>query len=191
MIIQWDPPKTLIQKKFIDLGVTKVCPEDYIVKFGSTLKTYDELPDFVKEIQAPANLRLASQVRANVSRLEGDLDALGLIDLDKEGLSEYRIFLGKSSNTTSFAPYSGLDFPTNDINELMFEQVLSVVQPQNKNTLTLNEARVIIAMMNEKQGKKYNDAQAEIFLSELCPNREEWVDLNAFKIALFKDLFYK
>jgi hypothetical protein len=58
------------------------------------LVEWRSLPDFVKEIRPPPGLTLASDMRVDGRPLlEGDIDALDLIDLDKEGLSEYRSYL--------------------------------------------------------------------------------------------------
>ena len=61
LIIHWESPKVLVKKKTLDLGVINVNPDEYIAKYGNTLKRFDELPDFAKEIKPPENMRLASQ----------------------------------------------------------------------------------------------------------------------------------
>jgi hypothetical protein len=63
-----------------------------VQRYGNTLKTVKELPDFVLEILPPDDLTpLAADVSdENVHELEGDLQALRLVDLDAEGLSEYK-----------------------------------------------------------------------------------------------------
>ena len=205
LIIQWDMPSVVVKKQFIDLGVIRVSPEEYIARYGSSLKTYAELPDFVKEIRPAENLPLASQVTTRtVTQLEGDLDALSLIDLDREGLSEYKRYV----KTSQGAVYSKT-FPTNWISgasssgfkpttqtrqqkttsssfDSMFDQALLTIQPQSRDRLSMNEARVILALMNEKQGKRYNEIEVERFLSEINPNKEEWVDSSLLKSSLYR-----
>lgn len=66
-------------------------PAEYVARYGTTLKTARELPPFVLEIKPPAGVVLAADYQYNsVYELEGDVQALRLVDLDREGLSEYR-----------------------------------------------------------------------------------------------------
>ncbi len=198
LIIQWEAPKVLIRKQYIDLGVSIVNPEEYIARFGSSLLPYEQLPDFVKEIRAPENLRLASQVQLKtVAQLEGDIDALSLIDLDKEGLSEYKSYLKTTSDlyTRSYPsawPYATqttfekVQNPATSSFDSMFEQALSTIQPLNRDNLSINEARVIMALMFQKLNKKYNETEAERILTELNPNKTDFINLRQFKSAILK-----
>ena len=65
--------------------------ESYVQRYGSQIKQSHELPSFVSEIKAPEGLQLAADFKFNgVYELEGDIQALKLVDLDRENLSEYR-----------------------------------------------------------------------------------------------------
>jgi hypothetical protein len=78
------------------LGVTNADPEEYRKLYAKDLVSSQELPLFLNRIQPPAGITLASNWRLPkdyVHELEGDVHALNLIDLDKEGLSEYRDYL--------------------------------------------------------------------------------------------------
>jgi hypothetical protein len=78
------------------LGVTNVDPEEYKKLYANDLVSSQELPLFINKIQPPAGITLASNWRVPKDytyELEGDVHALNLIDLDKEGLSEYRDYL--------------------------------------------------------------------------------------------------
>ena len=92
IIVQWNQPKVEIKKKFKDLGTVRANPIEYVQRFGSTLKISDELPQFVKDIRPPENLVLAANEpnKSNVFELEGDIFALNLVDLEREGLLEYK-----------------------------------------------------------------------------------------------------
>lgn len=92
IIVQWSQPKVKIKKEFKDLGTVRANPIEYVQRFGSTLKKSDELPQFVKDIRPPDNLVLAANElnKSNVFELEGDIFALNLIDLKREGLLEYK-----------------------------------------------------------------------------------------------------
>ena len=73
------------------MGVSKADPDEYIQLYGNTLTAPNELPQYVLDIELPNDLSLAAEKPAkHVYELEGDLEALKLIDLEKEGLGEYR-----------------------------------------------------------------------------------------------------
>lgn len=101
VIIQWEAPQVTIKKEFKDLGVIRANPAEYVARYGATLKTARELPPFVLEIKPPAGVVLASEQQSNnVYELEGDVQALRLVDLDREGLGEYKQFVSRL-NTSS------------------------------------------------------------------------------------------
>ena len=198
LIIQWEPSKAVIKKQVIDLGVIKADPQDYLNKYGSSLKTYEELPDFVRDMKPPEKLHLACEQNYRTSQvLVGDLEALRLVDLEREGLSEYKNFLNNPSLLNPSNPnpviyewdttYEGFQPSLSD--ETMFEQILATVQPKNQQRLTLNEARVVMILVNEKKGRRYNEVESEKFLENMCPNKEDWIDVVQFKRALFKNFF--
>lgn len=59
------------------------------------MKPSKDLPQFVLDIKTPEGLVLAAEQSNNCSvhELEGDLDALKLVDLEREGLGEYKSYL--------------------------------------------------------------------------------------------------
>lgn len=76
------------------LGVVDQNPDEYKKLYANELFDANELPVFINKISAPHGLPLAHNVpRKDFFDLEGDLQAFKYIDLDKEGLSEYRDFL--------------------------------------------------------------------------------------------------
>lgn len=119
VIVQWEAPQVTIKKDFKYLGVIRANPVEYVQRYGPTLKTTKELPDFVLEIKPPQGIVLAADYQYNVHELEGEVQALGLVDLDREGLSEYKDQLRKlginyggnnvSNNVDSFPNSSRLD----------------------------------------------------------------------------------
>ena len=90
-IVQWEAPQINVRKEYKYLGTVRANPIDYVRLYHGSLKTANLLPDFVLNLKHPEGVVLAAehQPRAN-HELEGDLHALNLIDLDKEGLSAYR-----------------------------------------------------------------------------------------------------
>lgn len=63
------------------MGVIKADPQEYYNKYKSSLKHSSELPDFVKDIKPPEGIQLAADYSPITYELEGDIEALKLIDL--------------------------------------------------------------------------------------------------------------
>ena len=108
--MQWDAPKVILKKEVKYLGVISADPEKYIEKFGSKLIKANEIPEYLREIPRPENLASPNE-RSNtfLPELEGDLGALNLIDLEKEGLGDYREYLeriGVLTNIRTPMPYA-------------------------------------------------------------------------------------
>ena len=96
IIIQWEPPTVVVKREFKYLGIIKANPCEYVKKYGSSLKLAKDLPEVINEIRTPEGLVLAADKEENkLHELEGDLDALKLVDLDKEGLGSYKDYLVK------------------------------------------------------------------------------------------------
>jgi hypothetical protein len=102
IIIQWEAPSVTVKKEFKDLGIVRANPVEYIQRYGTSLKRSIELPTFVKEIKPPEGLILAADSSSPLMyELEGDLHALSLVDLEREGLIEYKGFLKQIGFTDS------------------------------------------------------------------------------------------
>lgn len=91
IIIQWESPQVNIKKEYKYLGVIKANPIEYINRYGDSLTRSSQLPHFVREIKNPRGLVLAADEEPkSAHELYGDVHALSLVDLEREGLSEYR-----------------------------------------------------------------------------------------------------
>lgn len=107
LIVQWESPSYRVEREIHQEGVVRADPAEYLAKYGSSLTSFKEMPDFVKNIE-PAFGQLAATSTTTTTlasrELEGDISALALVDLDKEGLSQYKAFVQtvlKSTTTTS------------------------------------------------------------------------------------------
>jgi len=109
VIVQWEAPRVNIRKEIKYLGVIRANPAEYVTRYGATLKQATELPEFVTDIRTPDGLVLAANYRYNsLHELEGDLQALRLVDLEREGLAEYRSYLQRLG--ISFDASAGASF---------------------------------------------------------------------------------
>ena len=110
VIIQWEAPSIEIRKEFKDLGIVRANPVEYVQRFGASLKQAFELPEFVKEIRPPPGVVLASEWQPSLYDLEGDVQALSLIDLDREGLAEYRHIARQMESLGGKGPEYGFSY---------------------------------------------------------------------------------
>ena len=105
VIVQWEAPEVRVTKVIRYLSPTRADPADYVAKYGESMFESHELPAVVNEFETPEGLRLAAESQPATSyELEGDIEALKLIDLEKEGLEEYRDFLNRFSQAAAALP---------------------------------------------------------------------------------------
>ncbi len=93
VVVQWEEPRVNIRQEVKYLGVIRANPAEYVQRYGSDLKVHSAFPKFVQDIATPSEVgQLAWNYRSTggVWELEGDLQGFSLINLDTEGLSEYR-----------------------------------------------------------------------------------------------------
>ena len=149
-------------------------------RFGTSLKHANELPDFVKEIKPPNDLMLACDWEPSLNDLEGDIQALSLIDLDKEGLSDYKNIVKQLGKVSAYYP------PVMNINTQKLDKSSILKEIFNANAdslLSIDDARKILYQINEKLGKSYSN-QDEDFLRNLDKNQENKINMEEFKQAL-------
>lgn len=91
VIVQWDSADVCVSKDVEHLGVVNVDPCEYSQRYSSVLKSVNEFPEELKSLPTHQGVELAANQKASPAHeLEGDLDALKLVDLDAEGLGMYK-----------------------------------------------------------------------------------------------------
>lgn len=91
VLIEWESPDVQIKKEFKFLGIEHTDPVAYVAKFGLNLAEPEQLPEEVNEFKTPDGEILAANSNSDqVPILTGDIQALSLFDLDKEGLGLYK-----------------------------------------------------------------------------------------------------
>jgi len=108
VVIQWDAPEVEIRREFKNLGVVEANPQEYISKYGSSLVRADALPEIAVKVSQQPGVQLAANTRVEQQVvLEGDVQALKLIDLEANGLGHLRSRIGASAaQSSSAADYS-------------------------------------------------------------------------------------
>jgi hypothetical protein len=89
------PDEILIRPKIVHLGVVETNPDDYMKQFGNSVIESSSLPQYILDIKPPEGITLAADnpTQTRAYELEGDVDALKLIDsdvLEREGLGDYK-----------------------------------------------------------------------------------------------------
>ena len=78
-----------VRKEVKNLGIVVTDPRDYVSRYGPTLISSDQLPDMAIKFGNINGLQLAANYKASsIPLLEGDVDALRLIDLDCVGFGQ-------------------------------------------------------------------------------------------------------
>ncbi len=94
VVVQWEAPEAVVKKKYKFLGETRADPAAYVKKYGRKLVKSSALPELVTELPTEEGYTLAAQfTNDDLYELEGDVQALKLVDLDAEGLADYRSFV--------------------------------------------------------------------------------------------------
>ena len=102
LIIEWDLPKIIVKQTVNWLGVEKQDPEEYRSKYSGSLIKSEDLPNFVKDLDRESGYNKYVNESSNSPEIEGDLEALKYIDLDAEGLSDYKEYLIRKKSTLKY-----------------------------------------------------------------------------------------
>jgi hypothetical protein len=172
LVIEWEAPQVLIKKEFRDLGIVKVNPLEYYEKYNGELKPSSELPALAQTIQPPAGYTYAAEAPEPPVKLEGDIEALKLIDLEANGLSEYRYLL--ETNAISRSPNNG-NTPLAD--------VFATIDINHDGKISITDAEGLLVMLNNSLGRKYSNEDVKTFFSALDSNNDGYVDYEDFKNA--------
>ena len=149
VIIQWEPPKVKIEKVYKDLGVVRANPAEYVAKYGDVLKPADQLPSFVKSIKSDSGIKLAAENEPSTQHeLVGDIHALRLIDLEREGLDQYKHYL---------YPWYGYSSYYNCLTESERTKLLSglftTIDKKITGRISVSEGEQILIKLNSSLGK--------------------------------------
>ena len=100
-IFNYNSSNLSAKKELNYLGIIDVNPDEYTQKYGAELKQSTDLPKYILDIKTPDNLKLAAEItEPDIHELEGDVNALKLVDLDREELGIYRQFLQRIGITS-------------------------------------------------------------------------------------------
>ncbi len=169
------------------MGIVRANPAEYVQKYGSSLKTTEELPQFVLDIKNPDGLTLAATHRYNpLHELEGDVEALKLVDLDREGLSEYKPYLQRLFNKQPESATSSSSNIFSSSLESAIENIFSSIDVNNTGSIEISEASRVVLKLNNRMGRNYGEKEVVEFFNSLDKDGSKLLSLEEFKKALFK-----
>ena len=165
VIIEWELPKVYVKKRYKYCGVTKMDPDAYSNMHKELIERKD-LPDFAQDVDIPDAKDPTVGFNDNPMELEGDVDALDLIDLDKEGLSEYKNYASKHKTKLSEIEVLEENLE-NEINRAV-HNIFLLIDPNNDGKIDITKASKILAKINKKlgmfAGKKFSKRFCETLL---------------------------
>lgn len=152
------------------MGVIKANPIEYAERYRDTLKTADQLPRIVTNIQNPEGIVLAADQPPSkmLPELEGEIEALKLIDLEAQGLGEYKSVVYKTEKPE--CPESKLtdtDITSPPINSNPSENhdYPAVVSETNNTTIIVNSSPIAPAIDTSKLATPVSEPITQIALN--------------------------
>jgi len=193
IIVQWEAPQVTIKKEFKDLGVIRANPVEYVQRYGAELKASADLPAFVREIRPANGIILAAESKVSaIYELEGDVQALSLVDLNANGLSEYAYLLsgggGASASfgsSVSVSASSG-SFATGGSIDSVLAEIFAMIDRNSSGKISSSEAQKVLLVLNSRLGRNYGDNEARAFIEALDTNRNGSVDFSEFRTAILR-----
>lgn len=196
VIVQWEAPQVQIKKEIKYLGVIKANPAEYVQRYGSSLKHSRDLPQFVLDIQTPNELVLAADYKYNtVLELEGQLEAFKYVNLDREGLTEYKAQLdrlgisyeGSTDISRSSLDVTAATVAVNNSRNIPVEQIFKLIDKDNTGYISVEEAGRILLRVNSRLGRSYGEDNINELFKILDKNGDGRLNLQEFS-AIFNTL---
>ncbi len=177
-------------------------PHEYVQRYGVDLKAYEDLPDFVKNIQTPTDVgSLASEQTYNqVHELEGDLEALKLVDLEKEGLEMYKSQIYglttkeiktqfdrfiPSKTPVVYSEVTSQQSSTSGVSSTrkLITQIFEHLDKDGNGFMSREEAASIFLRINSRLGRSYGQMEVDRFFARLDKNGNGQIEVVEFREA--------
>jgi hypothetical protein len=183
VIVQWESPRVNVRKEVKYLGVIRANPAEYVQRYGASLKVHTALPQFVLDIKTPADVgTLAADYRyRSVLELEGQLEGFQYVNLDTEGLSEYRAQL-LAMGIRDLGASGSASSSSSSLSQAA-SQVFDLIDKDRSGAVTLDEAESIVLKLNSQLNRSYGEAEVRAFFSAVSTdgaNVTKTQFLNAF-----------
>jgi len=176
VIVQWEAPSVNVRKEVKYLGVIKANPAEYVQRYGAELKVHTALPQFVLDIKTPSEVGQLAAENSNSAKglyeLEGQLEGFQFVNLDTEGLAEYREQLlakgirdlGAGSSSASASASSGVAAAAG--------QVFDMIDTDRSGEISIDEAMSIVLRLNSQLKRSYGETEVKAFFKALSGGSE-------------------
>lgn len=201
VIVQWTAPEIRIEKEYKYLGIIRANPVEYVQRYGPSLKSSFDLPQYVLDAKNPDGIVLAAESSlGHVYELEGDVEELKKINqidgdlLDREGLSEYKSYLNELNDDNSINnTISSTNYDISSVSkssliksiESELEKIFKIIDVKNTGNIFVNEAIRIILRLLSRLGIEKNINKVMDYFKSLARNPENTISFEQFKRAFF------
>lgn len=173
LIINWNSPRATVSRDYQLLGTQSCDPNGFCLKYGNTLLSSSQMLNVLRENKITLTRGLEPSVSL-IPKLEGDLEALLLIDLDRFGLSEYKsqlTMLSSSSTTYEASSQSMLESSnTWSSSNTIYDEVFRLAIVDEFGMITSNEALRLIGLIQERTGKESDVSRNNQFVEGISIN---------------------
>lgn len=165
------------------------------------LKPSKDLPKFVLDLSTPKGLVLAADHKPkDLHDLTGDIEALQFVDLEREGLGEYKSYLERlvgnqtsNSHSNSGNHQSSIHHKHSNSNshrnqsaaqsDSTIEEVFRIYANEEGN-IDIEDADKILFKLNSRLGRNYTEDDLQTFYDALDITDASQITLDEFKNAL-------
>jgi hypothetical protein len=117
-----------------------------VARYGGSIVPSSNLPSFVSEIKTPNGLVLAANYRPNhLHELYGDVHALSYVDLDREGLGEYKHYVQQQQQQQQLYQQPATPYAYENVSnyESQQQQPTTTLRPVSKQRVTIVDSPYI------------------------------------------------
>lgn len=173
LVIQWDAPEVEITREYKNLGTHLANPDEYVRRYGSELLRHEEFKQAAARIGAPDSVVVSdSHKELGLPELEGDLQALSLVDVTRTDLAAYAQYLSAA----------GIRF-----NASLFSTEASpfgfITSTDSSNLLSYQEASSIANNLAASSEKIVNDSDLRSYFASIDTNGDGVISFEEFKAA--------
>ncbi|CAF0740054.1 unnamed protein product [Brachionus calyciflorus] len=173
LVIQWDAPEVEVTRDYKNLGTQLADPQDYVRRHGSELLRHEEFKTAASRVGAPDSVVSSDSHRElGLPELEGDVEALRLVDLERTGLASYRSYLSGLGVSYDAAAFSS-----------SASQYGFITTAESANLININEAQSIANNLNAGTEKPATDADLRAYFNSLDTNGDGRISYEEFRAA--------
>jgi hypothetical protein len=167
VIVQWAEPEVSVRQEVKYLGVIRANPAEYVQRYGSELKVHSALPKFVQDIKTPSEVgQLAWEYKGSsaVATLEGQLEGFRFVNLDTEGMSEYRAQL-VAAGIRDLGAGGGSSSSSSSSVSAAAAQIFDMIDYDRSGQIEVFEAERIVLRLNSQLNRSYGETEVKQFFS--------------------------